>query len=144
MLLLFSLSRFFVCFGLFWWFGLGFLHLPWNKFCKWVKEESVGLFQQVCASLERLLVSVHNLVFLELQRPQPHSQTKAVYSLVLPLLVPGSQNQGVYRGESPILGFLGQICLQCRKISWKMKWQSTTVLLPGKSHWHRSLVSYNP
>ena len=81
-----------------------FLHLPWNKFCKWVWEESAGLSQQVCASREQILVSVHNLVFLELQRPQPRSLTKAVYYLVLPLLVPGSQNQGVYRGESPNSG----------------------------------------
>ena len=45
------------------------------------------------------------------------------------------------------------ICLQCRrpgfdpwvgKIPWRRKWQSTPVLLPGKSHGQRSLVGYSP
>ena len=45
------------------------------------------------------------------------------------------------------------ICLQCGrprfdpwvgKIPWRRKWQSTPVLLPGKSHGHRSLVGYSP
>ena len=45
------------------------------------------------------------------------------------------------------------ICLQCRrpgvdpwvrKIPWRMKWQPTPVLLPGKSHGQRSLVGYSP
>ena len=31
-----------------------------------------------------------------------------------------------------------------RKIPWRRKWQSTPVLLPGKSHGHRSLVGYSP
>ena len=31
-----------------------------------------------------------------------------------------------------------------RKISWRRKWQPTTVFLPGKSHWHRSLVGCSP
>ena len=44
-------------------------------------------------------------------------------------------------------------CLQCgrpgfnpwvRKIPWRKKWQSTPVLLPGKSHGQRSLVGYSP
>ena len=30
-----------------------------------------------------------------------------------------------------------------RKIYWRRKWQSTPVLLPGKSHGQRSLVSYS-
>ena len=30
------------------------------------------------------------------------------------------------------------------KISWRRKWQSTPVLLPGKSHGQRSLVGYSP
>ena len=43
------------------------------------------------------------------------------------------------------------ICLQCGrpgfdpwvgKIRWRMKWQSTPVLSPGKSHGQRSLVGY--
>ena len=29
------------------------------------------------------------------------------------------------------------------KIPWKRKWQPTLVLLPRKSHWQRSLVSYS-
>ena len=29
-----------------------------------------------------------------------------------------------------------------RKISWKRKWQSTPVSLPGESHGQRSLVGY--
>ena len=45
------------------------------------------------------------------------------------------------------------ICVQCRrpgfdpwdeKIPWRSKWQSTPVLLPGKSHGRRSLVGYSP
>ena len=31
-----------------------------------------------------------------------------------------------------------------RKISWRRKWQSTPVLLPGKSHGQKSLVGYSP
>ena len=30
------------------------------------------------------------------------------------------------------------------KIPWRRKWQSTPVLLPGKSHGQRSLVGYSP
>ena len=30
------------------------------------------------------------------------------------------------------------------KISWRRKWQPTTVFLPGKSHGRRSLVGYSP
>ena len=46
-----------------------------------------------------------------------------------------------------------RIYLQCkrpgfdswfRKIPWRRKWQPTPVLLPGKFHGLRSLVSYNP
>ena len=45
------------------------------------------------------------------------------------------------------------ICLQCGrprfdpwvgKIPWRRKWQSTPVLLPGRSHGQRSLVGYSP
>ena len=45
------------------------------------------------------------------------------------------------------------ICLQwrrpgfdpwVRKICWRRKWQSTPVLLPGKSHEQRSLIGYSP
>ena len=60
-----------------------------------------------------------------------------------------------------ILGFPGGsevkaaacFCLQCKrpgfhpwvgKIPWRRKWQPTPVLLPGKSHWRRSLVGYSP
>ena len=30
------------------------------------------------------------------------------------------------------------------KIPWRRKWQSTTVLLPEKSHGQRTLVGYSP
>ena len=45
------------------------------------------------------------------------------------------------------------VCLQCGRpgfdpwvgnIPWRRKWQSTPVLLPGKSHGQRSLVGYSP
>ena len=45
------------------------------------------------------------------------------------------------------------LCLQCGrpgfhpwvgKIRWRRKWQSTPVLLPGKSHGQRILVGYSP
>ena len=48
---------------------------------------------------------------------------------------------------------LQSICLQCGrpgfkswvgKIPWRRKWQSTPILLPGKSHGQRSLVGYSP
>ena len=56
------------------------------------------------------------------------------------------------------MGFLGgsdckSVCLQwgrpgfnpcVRKIPCRRKWQSTPVLLPGKSHGQRSLVGYSP
>ena len=44
-------------------------------------------------------------------------------------------------------------CLQCRKhgfdswvgkIPWRRKWQPTSVFLPEKSQWQRSLAGYNP
>ena len=31
-----------------------------------------------------------------------------------------------------------------RKISWRRKWQSTPVFLPGKYHGRRSLIGYRP
>ena len=31
-----------------------------------------------------------------------------------------------------------------RRFPWRRKWQPTPVLLPGKSHWQRSLVGYTP
>ena len=46
-----------------------------------------------------------------------------------------------------------RICLKCRrprfdpwvrKISWRKKWQPTSVFLPGKSHGLRILVGYSP
>ena len=49
--------------------------------------------------------------------------------------------------------WLRRVCLQCGrprfdswvgKIPWRRKWQSTPVLLPGKSHGQRSLVGYSP
>ena len=45
------------------------------------------------------------------------------------------------------------VCLQCGrpgfnpwvgKISWRRKWQPSSVLLPGKSHGRRNLVGYSP
>ena len=30
-----------------------------------------------------------------------------------------------------------------RKIPWRRKWQDTSVLLPGKAHWQRSLAGYS-
>ena len=32
----------------------------------------------------------------------------------------------------------------CQEVPWRRKWQSTPVLLPGKSHGQRSLVGYSP
>ena len=48
---------------------------------------------------------------------------------------------------------LQSVCLQCGRpgfdpwvgrIPWRRKWQSTLVLLPGKSQGQRSLVGYSP
>ena len=33
---------------------------------------------------------------------------------------------------------------KCADLYWRRKWQSTPVLLPGKSHGQRSLVGYSP
>ena len=52
-----------------------------------------------------------------------------------------------------MLSRLVSVCLWCGrpgfdpwvvKIPWRRKWQSTPVLLPGKSHGQRSLVGYSP
>ena len=43
--------------------------------------------------------------------------------------------------EAFILALIG---ISCRKIPWRRKWQSTPVLLPGKSHAQRSLVGCSP
>ena len=52
----------------------------------------------------------------------------------------------------PLVAQRISICLQCRrpgidpwvgKIRWRRKWQSTPVLLPGKSHGQRSLTGYS-
>ena len=62
---------------------------------------------------------------------------------------PGKGHLAMYRDNAHMVS----ICLQCRrrgfdpwvgKIPWRRKWQSTPVLLPGKSHGQRSLVGYNP
>ena len=34
--------------------------------------------------------------------------------------------------------------LWVEKISWRRKWQPTSVFLPGKSHGQRSLAGYSP
>ena len=37
----------------------------------------------------------------------------------------------------------GDICIPMAD-SWRRKWQSTPILLPGKSHGQRNLVGYSP
>ena len=79
----------------------------------------------------------------------PTPQFKSINSLVLSFLSgPTLRSMRLpwwLRGSS--------VCLQCRrpgfdawvgKILWRRKWQPTPVLLPGKSHGRRSLVSYSP
>ena len=78
--------------------------------------------------------------------------------LLLPSIFPRIR---VFSNESAQTELIGcpwwlrqkSICLQCgrpgfdpwvRKIPWRRKWQSTPVLLPGKSHGQRSLVGYSP
>ena len=88
-----------------------------------------------------------------------------VIQLSHPLLSPSSltfnlsQNQGLFKLVSsshkdfPGASDCKSICLQCGrpgfdlwvgKIPCRRKWQSTPVLLPGKSHGQRSLVGYSP
>ena len=64
--------------------------------------------------------------------------------------MPRSGTAGLYAQPG---GSNGKVCLQCgrpgfdpqvRKIPWRRKWESTPVLLPGKSHGQRSLVGYSP
>ena len=38
---------------------------------------------------------------------------------------------------------LSDLTTTMENILWRRKWQSTPVLLPGKSHGHRSLVGYS-
>ena len=37
-----------------------------------------------------------------------------------------------------------QIQFRVRKISWRWKWQPTSVFLPGEFHGQRNLVDYSP
>ena len=75
------------------------------------------------------------------------------YRLSSPFVVPRSWNTIFW--TTGLLWWLRRysVCLQCgrpgfdpwvRKIPWRRKWQSTPVLLPGKSHGQRSLVGYSP
>ena len=61
-------------------------------------------------------------------------------------------NRLIFYKELPWWLRQSSICLQCGrpgfepwvgKIPWRRKWQSTPVLLPGKSHGQRSLVGYS-
>ena len=62
-------------------------------------------------------------------------------------------NKGTITTKTELLGWFSgkESTCQCRrpgfhpwvrKICWRRKWQSTLVLLPGKSHGQRSLVGY--
>ena len=63
-----------------------------------------------------------------------------------PLLSPSppapnpSQHQSLFQWVNSRPGFNPWV----GKIPWRRKWQSTPVLLPGKSHGQRSLVGYSP
>ena len=70
----------------------------------------------------------------------------------LPIYLPISSDPGGSGGKDSACNARDH--LQCRgwcgfdpwvrKIPWRRAWQSTVVLLPGKSHGQRSLVAYSP
>ena len=85
------------------------------------------------------------------KRSRPYIQTWNVRSMNQGKLEVVKQEMA--RVKVDILGISELKCLQCGrpgfdpwvgKIPWRRKWQSTPVLLPGKSHGQRSLVGYNP
>ena len=50
------------------------------------------------------------------------------------------------RGKNPPAnaGDVEDPCLILGKITWRRKWESTPVFLPGKFHGQRSLADYSP
>ena len=64
-------------------------------------------------------------------------------------------NPGIKPGSPALASLIAnqqRVCLQCRrpgfnswvaKIPWRRKWQSTPILLPGKSHGERILTGYS-
>ena len=59
--------------------------------------------------------------------------------MAFPLQNPGSSGE---LGTTELDSMLGFVSLQS-SLSWRRKWQSTPVLLPGKFHGWRSLVGYS-
>ena len=57
---------------------------------------------------------------------------------------PGGSDGKVYVYNAGDLGSIPGFDPWIGKIPWRRKWQSTPVLLPGKSHGQRSLVGYSP
>ena len=47
-------------------------------------------------------------------------------------------------GKASVYNVEGLGSIPVGKIPWRRKWQSTPVLLPGKSHGQRGLVGYSP
>ena len=47
------------------------------------------------------------------------------------------------QGERLLSLILLKICLRLREISWRRKWQSSPVFLPGRSHGQRNLAGYS-
>jgi len=41
-------------------------------------------------------------------------------------------------------GLISKIYKQLIQLSWRRKWQTTPIFLPGKSYGQRSLVGYSP
>ena len=95
----------------------------------------------------------------------PIPTTSLSVSVSLPKTLPASPQMSFYWDQGPLVRkycfCLGHpcwlreesVCLQCRrprfnsrvrKIPSRRKWQPTPVLLPGKFHGRRSLVSYSP
>ena len=61
--------------------------------------------------------------------------------LKIPYDFPGGSDS---KASAYNVGDLGSIPGSGRSIPWRRKWQPTPVLLSGKSHGQRSLVSYSP
>ena len=102
-----------------------------------------------------LLGSLHLVVIDTNSLADPHSRCKVSLTVSIitcfQILCLNILHVLTWSSFIGLFEFIG--CLQCErpgfdswigKIPWRRQWQSTPVLLPGKSHGWRSLVGYSP
>ena len=114
-------------------------HLDWNEHSPFFENLKFPLLlsatiSSLCCLLLRLPIrlvsSIHCFSYFILHSFFTHSSWVFFPTISLKLLL--SRRLHFAKFGSPF-------CL-----SWRRKWQSTPVLLPGKSHGQRSLVGYSP